>query len=315
MARETSNTPPPMNQTGTLQRDLEAGRFVLTAEIVPPLSAAREDLIARARPLEGLVSAINVTDAAGARAAMSSFAAAAMLRSAGYEPVAQVTCRDRNRIALAGDFLGAAAHGVGNFLILHGDSAAKGDVPDAREVHDLDSRGVMAMARSMSVDGKLPWGREIVSPPYLFIGAADTPFDPPAGWTPDGLAAKAQAGAQFVQTQFCFDPAVARRYFSRLHEEGITERVRIIAGTGPLASARSARWINDNLFGVSVPDDMIARLEGAKDPREEGIRICAEQMGALREIGAISGLHLMAPLQSAEAIAEAITRARLPDAG
>jgi len=292
--------------TSALARALGAGDFVMTAEITPPLSGAAQPLLDAAAPLADRVHAINVTDAAGARATMSSFAAAAILSRAGYEPVLQVTCRDRNRIALAGDLLGAAAQGVRNLLILHGDGPEKGDQPEAAPVYDLDSRGVMRLARDMRDAGRLPPGREIAAPPRFFIGAADMPFDPPPDWQPTGLLGKADAGADFVQTQFCFDAAVARRYMARLADYGVTERLTFILGVGPLASARSARWMNEHLFGVTVPDAVIGRLEGAADQTAEGRRICVELIEELRAISGVSGVHIMAPLQKPHAIAEVI---------
>jgi len=289
-----------------LARALGAGDFVITAEITPPLSADPGALLDLAEPLTGRVQAINVTDAAGARATLSSLAAAAILHRAGHEPVLQVTCRDRNRIALAGDLLGAAAQGVRNLLVLHGDDPGRGDQPDAKPVYDLDSRGVIELARRMRDEGTLPSGREIAAPPRFFIGAADTPVDPPAEWRPTGLLGKAEAGADFVQTQFCFDAGVARRYMARLADLGVTERLAILLGVGPLASARSARWMNENLFGVNVPDAVIARLDGATDPAAEGRRLCVELIEELREIPGVSGVHIMAPLQKPSVIAEVV---------
>ncbi|MDH3790883.1 MAG: methylenetetrahydrofolate reductase, partial [Rhodospirillales bacterium] len=230
----------------------------------------------------------------------------AILVRAGIEPVLQVACRDRNRIALAADLIGAAALGVTNILALHGDDPEGGDLPDAKPVYDLDSRGVMALARQLREDGTLPSGRAVQPPPRLFIGGADTPFDPPAGWQPTALLAKAEAGADFVQTQFCFDPAVAGRYLARLAEAGLTERLAIILGVGPLASARQARWMNENLHGVSVPEGVIERLERAADPAAEGRKLCVELIQGLSEIPGVAGVHLMAPQQKAEAIARVI---------
>jgi methylenetetrahydrofolate reductase (NADPH) len=295
-----------MTRAGKLQRVTGAGTFAITAEVTPPLSADPALLLAKAAPLKGLADAVNVTDAAGARPALSSFAAAAILAGAGIEPVAQVTCRDRNRIALAGDLIGAAAQGVPNILVLHGDDPAAGDMPQAKAVHDLDSRGVMALARQMRDQGTLPSGRAIEPPPRLFIGAADTPFDPPPGWQPTSLQGKAEAGADFVQTQFCFDLAVARRYLARLADFGLTERLKIIIGVGPLASARSARWMNDNLHGVTVPEPLVERLERAADPAEEGRRLCVALIQGLAETPGCAGVHIMAPLQGGEAIAAVI---------
>ncbi|MDH3594326.1 MAG: methylenetetrahydrofolate reductase [Rhodospirillales bacterium] len=295
-----------MTQPGGLESLLAAGRFVVTAEVTPPLSADAGVLLARAAPLKGKADAVNVTDGAGARATMSSLAAAAILVRAGIEPVLQVACRDRNRIALAADLIGAAALGVTNILALHGDDPEGGDLPDAKPVYDLDSRGVMALARQLREDGTLPSGRAVQPPPRLFIGGADTPFDPPAGWQPTALLAKAEAGADFVQTQFCFDPAVAGRYLARLAEAGLTERLAIILGVGPLASARQARWMNENLHGVSVPEGVIERLERAADPAAEGRKLCVELIQGLSEIPGVAGVHLMAPQQKAEAIARVI---------
>jgi len=289
-----------------LQRRLAAGDFAVTAEVIPPLSADSSQLLARAAPLRGLVDAVNVTDGAGARVTLSSFAAAAILANAGIEPVLQITCRDRNRIALAGELIGAAAQGVRNILVLHGDEPAVGDEPEAKPVYDLDSKAVMTLARRMRDQGTLPSGRAIVPPPSLFIGAADTPLDPPLGWRPEGLLAKAEAGADFVQTQFCFDLDVARRYAARLVETGVTERLHLLIGLGPIASARSARWMRDNLHGVTVPDGVIERLERAADPATEGRRLCTELIAGLRETPGVSGVHLMAPLQGTEAIVQVI---------
>lgn len=297
-----------------LQRRLSAGEFVVTAEVTPPLSADAGALLAKAAPLRGRVDAVNVTDAAGARAAMSSFAAAAILAGNGIEPVLQVTCRDRNRIALACDLLGAAAQGVNNLLILHGDEPAGGDQPEAAPVYDLDSRAVMALARQMRDEAMLPSERRIEPPPHFFIGAADTPRDPEADWRPTGLEAKAAAGADFVQTQFCFDLDMAERYFARLREFGVTDRLAFIVGVGPIASARSARWMRDNLFGVSVPDAVIARLEQAEDPVAEGRCIAIEMIQGLRTIPGVSGVHLMAPLQKIETLALVIDEAGLREA-
>jgi methylenetetrahydrofolate reductase (NADPH) len=290
----------------SLAAKLAGGEFVLTAEFVPPLTASAAYLVERVKPLRGMVDGVNVTDAAGARPALSSFAAAAILARERIDPILQITCRDRNRIALAGDLLGAAAQGIANLLILHGDDPKVGDMPDSKPVHDLDARAVMALARDMRDKGMLPSGREIVPPPHYFIGCADTPFDPPAGWTPKGLISKFAAGAQFAQTQFCFDVDLARRYFRKLAEHGITERLRFIVGLGPLLSAKQARFMNDKLFGVSIPPNIIDRIEKAADQRAEGQAICVELMHALKAVPGISGIHLMAPMQPPEAIAEAI---------
>lgn len=285
-----------------------SGRSVVTAEVASPASADPHDLMTAARPLHGRVDAVNVTDAAGARAAMASLAAAALLKQAGYEPVMQMTCRDRNRIAIQADILGAAALGIGNVLVLHGDAPSAGDQPEAKPVYDYDSRDLMATIRAMRDSAELPSGRALKAAPQMLIGCADSPLDPPPGWTPDGLASKADAGADFLQTQFCFDLGVARRYMAALVDSGLTQRLKVVLGAGPLASARSARWMNANLFGVSVPETWIERLDRASDPAAEGAAMCAELVAGLREIGGVAGVHLMAPVGGARAIVRVLDR-------
>jgi methylenetetrahydrofolate reductase (NADPH) len=267
--------------------------------VTPPLSSNPARLLDKALPLKGYADAVNVTDGASARAHMSSVASAAILVQNGIEPILQVTCRDRNRIAIQSDLLGAAALGVRNVLVLTGDDPKAGDQPETKPVFDLNSTAVIATAKAMRDEAKLPSGREISDPPQLFIGAADLPIDPPAGWKADSLKAKADAGAQFVQTQFCFDMAIVRRYAARLGELGLTERLAILIGIGPLSSARSARWMRQNLYGTTIPDAIIERMEAAKEPKQEGARICAELLQQLAEIPGVAGAHLMAPLNEA----------------
>jgi methylenetetrahydrofolate reductase (NADPH) len=293
----------------TLKEKIGRGQFVITAEIVPPLSAGPDKLLTEAAQLEGLVDAINLTDAAAGRTTMSSFASAAVLVAHGYEPILQVTCRDRNRIALAGDLLGAAAQGIRNLLILKGDSPSGGDQPDAKPVFDLDSAALMQMARDMRDQGTLPSGRKIDAPPQFFIGGADVPRRPDDKWNSGGLRAKIESGAGFVQTQFCFDLDVARAYIERLRSDGIIAQLGVIIGVGPIRSAKSARWMNENLFGVHVPDATIERLEGASDQAAEGRTICAELIAGLRDIPGVAGAHLMAPAQGPDAIAAVLKAA------
>jgi methylenetetrahydrofolate reductase (NADPH) len=294
-----------------LQRRIQDGKFVVTAEVTPPLSTNSADLLSKVAPLKGRADAVNVTDAPGARAAMGSLAAAAILVNDGIDAVLQMTCRDRNRIALVGDLLGAAAQGVRNVLVLHGDDPAGGDQPDAKPVYDLDSKGIMQLMRQMRDEGTLPSEREIISPPPFFIGAADAPHDPEPDWQPTGLLAKIEAGADFAQTQFCFDVELVRRYLARLTDHGIPERLKILIGIGPIASARSARWMNENLFGVTVPDDVIDRLKKAADQKAEGQRICTELIQSLREVPGVAGVHIMSPNQSMDVIAKSIDDAGL----
>ena len=286
---------------------LTSGRFVVTAEVVPPVTCDPEALVAKVRPLKGLADAVNVTDGAGARVHMGSLVAAALLLRAGVEPILQLTCRDRNRIALQSDLLAAAALGIENLLLLRGDNPSAGDQPDAKAVFDLDAVTLSGVARDMRDSQKTMSGQKISGKANFFIGAADAPLDPPAGWKPDRLKAKIDAGAQFVQTQFCMDPAVARRYAQRLAENGL-EGFRLVIGLVPLRSARSARWIRDNLPGSIVPDAIVARMEGAGDPVREGRKICDELVEQLSETPGIGGVHIMAPGNDA-GLAEAVASA------
>lgn len=281
-----------------LQSRLRGGEFVVTAEITPPVSTDPAEFLRRALPLKGLVTAVNVTDGAGAKVHLSSLAAAHFLVQSGIEPIFQMTCRDRNRLALQSDLLGAAALGIHNILVLHGDDPKVGDQPDAKAVFDVDSRALLAMANAMRAQGKLPSGTEIQGKFSLVIGAADMPVDPAPGWEPKGLAAKVAAGADFVQTQFCMDLGVVRRYAARVLEHGI--RVPILIGVAPIPSARSARWMKEKLFGTRIADEYVERLEKAADPKREGRRICVELLQGLADIPGIAGAHVMAPMNFAE---------------
>lgn len=289
-----------------LQTAIDAGTFVTTAEIVPPLSATGDRLIEAATTLGDKVTAINVTDAAAGRTSMSSFAAAALLAANGFEPILQVTCRDRNRISLAADLIGASAQGVHNVLMLRGDDPSGGDQPDAKQVFDLESAELMNLARDMRDKGTLPSGREIKPPPWFFIGAADVPRVPDEKWESKWLMRKIESGAGFIQTQFCFDLDLADAYIGRLRSDGITDQLGVIVGVGPIRSAKSARWMNENLFGVHVPDPVIDRLERSADAAAEGRAICAELIEGLRAIPGVAGVHLMAPGGGTKAIAEVL---------
>src|SRR3954464_10508269 len=281
-----------------LQARLRSGRFVITAEITPPVSTDPAEFLRRAMPLKGLATAVNVTDGAGAKVHLSSLATAHFLVSSGIEPIFQMTCRDRNRLALQGDLLGAVALGIHNVLVLGGDDPKLGDQPEAKPVYDLDSRALLKMAHAMRADSKLPSGTAIDGSVPLVLGAADLPIDPPAGWQPKGLQAKIDAGADFVQTQFCMDVDVVRRYTTRLREAGI--RIPVLIGVAPIPSARSARWMREKLFGTIIPQSFVERLEKASDPRAEGRRICVEILQELAEIPGIAGAHVMAPMNFAE---------------
>jgi methylenetetrahydrofolate reductase (NADPH) len=279
-----------------LRQILQAGGFALTAEITPPVSANLADLLAKASPLKDLADAVNVTDGAGARAHLESTVSAHTLLQQGIEPILQLTCRDRNRIGLQSQLLGAAALGICNVLVLKGDDPTKGDQPEAKAVFDLDAAGLAAMAVSIRDRGELPHGRKVAGSANFVVGVADCPIDPPPGWVPAGLIKKLEAGAEFAQTQFCMDAGVLRRYVARLAEAGITQRLSLLVGVAPLASAKSARWIKNNLYGAIIPDWIIERLDNAGDPLAEGRAICIDLLKEYAEIPGLGGAHIMAPL-------------------
>jgi methylenetetrahydrofolate reductase (NADPH) len=279
----------------TLEERLRAGRFVLTAELAPPVSCDGDDLRRKAAPLKGLPDAVNVTDGAGARAHMAALAAASILIGMDIEPILQITCRDKNRIALQSEMMGAAALGVRNLLLLTGDDPKAGDQPDTKPVFDVNSATLIETARRLRDEGTLPTGRKVDGKAAFFLGAADMPIDPPADWEPKGLAGKIKSGAQFAQTQFCMDAGIVRRYAAALEKAGITKQLSILIGVNPLRSAKSAQWMKSHLFGTIIPDSYIARLEKAADQAREGIAICIELIEELATIPGIAGVHIMAP--------------------
>jgi len=290
---------------GKLEKVLAAGGFAVTCETSPTATTNLGPLLDRVAPLRGIADAVNVTDGATAKPHVSSLVLAAEMMRDGIEPVLQFTVRDRNRIALQGDLLGAGAMGVPNILCLTGDDPKKGEEPEATPVFDLDSAGLMRLAKRMRDDGELNSGREIKAPPKLFIGCADAPMIPKDDWEPHALRAKIEAGADFAQTQYCFDMETAKTYFGRLTDFGITEKLPFLVGIGPLASLKQAKWMDENLWGVSIPEPIMKRLGDAADEKEEGKKICAELIQQLQEIPGVSGVHMMAPRQEA-AMAEVI---------
>ena len=279
---------------GRLERVLRSGRFAVTAELNPPDSANPEDTFRQALVLSHVCDAINATDASGANCHMPSIGICAVLTRAGYSPVLQISCRDRNRIAIQGDVLGAAAMGVHNILCLSGDGVETGDQPGAKPVFDLDSTTLLNAVRTMRDDGVFLSGRKITTPPRVFLGAAANPFAPPYDWRPLRLARKIAAGAQFVQTQYCYDIDMLERYMTAVRDLGLHEQCFILVGVGPLASAKAARWIRANVPGVHIPDAVIDRLSGAADQTLEGKRICIDLIQQIRQIKGVSGVHIMA---------------------
>jgi 5,10-methylenetetrahydrofolate reductase len=247
---------------------------------------------------------------------MSSVAICALLTRVGFSPVLQISCRDYNRIAIQGNVLGAAALGVCNVLCLTGDGVQAGDHPEAKPVFDLDSTSLLGVIKRMRDERMFLSGRKITSPPRLFLGAAENPFAPPYDFRPLRLAKKVAAGAQFIQTQYCFDIPMLRAFMDKVRDLGLDRECFILAGVGPLPSARTARWMRANVPGVHIPDNVIARLEGARDQKAEGKRLCIDIIQEVREIPGIAGIHVMAYRQEqyvSEIVHESgVLKGRLP---
>ncbi len=290
---------------GRLERVLRSGKFAVTAELAPPDSALAEDVFERARMFDGYVDGMNATDGSGANCHMSSVAMCALLTAVGYSPVMQISCRDRNRIAIQGDVLGAAAMGVANVLCLSGDGVQVGDHPQAKPVFDLDSMSLLETIRTMRDESRFLSGRPITSPPQVFLGAAENPSAPPIEFRPQRLAKKIAAGADFIQTQYVFDVGQLKEFLARAGDLGLLDKVFFLPGVGPLASARTATWIRNNVPGIHIPDEIIKRLEGAKEPKKEGRKICVELIQQIRELEGVSGVHIMAYRQE-EAVGEIV---------
>lgn len=295
-----------------LEEILRAGYFAVTAELNPPDSADPEDVYKAAGILANVCDGINAVDASGANCHISSVAMCALLTRAGYEPVYQVTCRDRNRIAIQGDMLGAAAMGVLNVLCLTGDDVTAGDQPEAKRVFDFDSIQLLRTARTMRDEATFLSGRKITSPPCFFLGAAANPFVPPYDWRPQRLAKKIAAGAQFIQTQYCFDLPRFKEYMTQVRDLGLDKQAFILAGVGPLKSAGAAEFMRTKVPGVVIPDQYVDRLK--KTPKEkqqeEGKKICIELIEQIREIDGVAGIHIMAYRQE-ELVAEIVEQAGL----
>ncbi len=292
---------------GRLERILRAGQFAITTELAPPDSADPEEVYQRARIFDGYVDAINATDGSGANCHMSSVAVCALLTRIGYAPVMQISCRDKNRIAIQGDILGGAAMGVCNILCLSGDGVQAGDHPQALPVFDLDCMSLLATARTLRDEQHFLSGRKLTYPPRVLLGAAANPFAPPLEWRAERLAKKVDAGAQFIQTQYCYDVPLLKQYMQRVEDLGLIGKVFLLVGVGPLRSAKTAEWMRKNVPGLHIPDAIVKRLAGAQDQAREGRELCIEIIQQLREIRGVSGVHIMAYRQE-ESVPEIVER-------
>ena len=295
---------------GRFERVLRAGGFTVTAELAPPDSADPEEVYRRARVFDGYVDAINATDGSGANCHMSSIGVCALLTRVGYAPIMQISCRDRNRIAIQGDILGGAAMGVCNLLCLTGDGVQAGDHPQAKPVFDLDSVSLLELARTLRDEHRFQSGRQLSFAPRVFLGAAENPFAPPFDWRPLRLGKKIAAGAQFIQTQYCFEIARLRQFMQTLEQLGLIDKVFILIGVGPLRSAKAAAWMRAHVPGLHIPDSVVARLAGAQDQAREGRNLCVELIQEIRTIRGVHGVHVMAYRQE-ESVAEVIDRSQV----
>ncbi len=296
---------PGHSSRGRLERILRRGEFAVTAELNPPDSANPNDVYERASIFDGWVDGINAVDASGANCHMSSVGICGLLTRMGYAPILQISCRDRNRIAIQGDVLGASAMGVQNILCLTGDGVQTGDQPGAKPVFDLDSMSLLETIRTMRDEAKFLSGRKLTTPPPVFLGAAINPFVPPFDFRPLHFAKKIRAGAQFVQSQYCYDVALFREFMKRARDMGLHEQCFVMVGVGPLASARTAKWMNSHVPGVHIPHAVIKRIEGAADQKAEGKRLCIDIINEVKEIEGVHGVHVMAYRQE-EYVAEIV---------
>lgn len=283
-----------MKTSSRLERILNSGEFVVTAEVGPPKSCDGEVIRRHGENLRGYVDAFNVTDNQTAIVRMSSLAAAAILVQLGLEPVMQMTCRDRNRIGLQSDLLGAAALGIKNVLCLTGDHQSFGNHPTAKNVFDLDSIQLIRMVKLMRDEGRFLCGEEMKVRPQVFIGCVANPFADPFEFRVTRLEKKVEAGADFVQTQAVLDLERFSRFMDLVCARGLHERVKILAGLMPIKSARMARYMQKNIAGMMVDEDICRRLERAEDVKEEAVRIVVEQIEQVRRIKGVAGVHLMA---------------------
>ena len=280
-----------MDNQSKLQQKLLDKVFVYTAETTPQDASNKEILLKNVMPLKGVADAVNVTDSPGAKAHMSSLTASIILAQIGIDPILQLTVRDRNRLALQGDLIGASALGVNNILCLKGDDPKNGDQPETKIVNDIDSLTLVSIANMMRKEKKFPSGRIIDPSPKLFIGGAEVPTQGKPN--PKKILDKINKGVDFFQTQYVFDANLLNEYMKVLGDEGILEKTNFIIGIGPFASAKSAKWMNDNLFGVNIPNNIIKRLEQSKDQKEESKKICIELIEDFRNIQGVKGVHLM----------------------
>lgn len=285
-----------MKSGSNFEKILRAGHFAFTGELGPPRGTNINAIRKKAAPLKGVVDMVNITDNQTGMVRMSSWAAATLVMNEGIEPNYQMVCRDRNRLAMQADILGAYALGLRNILCLSGDHQQFGDHPNAKGVFDIDSMQLVAMIKKMRDEGKFLGGADIDEPPKMFIGAAANPFAEPFEWRVHRLAKKIMAGADFIQTQCVYNMKKMKEWIKKANDMGLTEKVYILPGVTPMKTVGMAKYMKAKVPGMDVPDDIIKRLQGVgrKKVSDEGIKIACEQIQEFKEMKGISGVHLMA---------------------
>jgi len=285
-----------MKSGSNVEKILKAGHFAFTGELGPPRGSNINAVREKAEPLKGMVDTVNITDNQTAVVRMSSWAASIIAIEEGLEPNYQMVCRDRNRLAMQADILGAYALGIRNILCLSGDHQQFGDHPQSKGVYDIDSIQLIGMVKKMRDEGKFLGGADIDEPPKLFIGAAANPFAEPFEWRVYRLAKKVKAGADFIQTQCVFNMQRMREWVKQANDMGLTENTYILAGVTPMKSLGMAKYMKAKVPGMDVPDEIIKRLQGVdkKKQADEGIQIACEQIQEFKETKGIAGVHLMA---------------------
>lgn len=301
-----------MKTKSNLERVLGAGHFCVTGEIGPPPSADPEVIRQKAKYLKGNVDAVNVTDGQTAVVRMASWAAGLIGKEEGLEPITQMTCRDRNRIALQMDILGIAALGINNILCLAGDHQKFGNHPMAKGVYDLDSMQLVRVVKDMRDENKFQCGDEMAVEPRLFIGAAANPFADPFEYRVKRLAKKVAAGADFIQTQIIFNVDKFTEWMKGVRDAGLHQKVKIIAGVAPIKSIGAARYMQTKVPGMDVPEEVIERLKGVPkgEVPKEGTNLCIDIINQVRQIEGVAGIHLMA-IEWEEVVPEIIDAAGL----
>ena len=301
-----------MKSDSNLEKVLTAGHFAVTGELGPPRGANLEAVKEKAAHLKDMVDAVNVTDNQTAVVRMASWAVSLVLKEMGLEPNYQMVCRDRNRLAMQSDILGAAALGINTMLCLSGDHPSFGDHPQAANVHDIDSIQQLVMVRAMRDEGRFMGGDEIDQPPRMFVGAAANPFGDPFELRVLRLAKKVAAGADFIQTQCIYNLERFSEYMRQAHDMGLTEKTKVLAGVTPLKSAGMARYMAKRVPGMEVPDEVVKRIaDQPKDKQaEEGIKLLCEQIEQLQEVPGVAGIHLMA-IEWEHRVPEIVERAGL----